>query len=187
MSRPEGPSLARGGPRRTAWPALLVAAAGLAVLLAPPLVNAWRAPTDSDRATVAQHLEGRWLLPRGEAAAPSDELAALRATLRLAGAEAVPLPDPGDGVSLDRIAAALETAGVEASWYDVPARRLATLATPFLTVVEIDGAPRLVLVRSRRQGWFYLLEPEHGRTLAPYRWLAARAAGPVLPLAEALP
>lgn len=187
MNRSASSDSTQGGPRRTAWPALLVAVAGLAVILGPPIVNAWRAPTDADRATVATSLEGRWLLPSGDAPAASDELAALRETLRLAGAEAVPLPDPGDGVSLDRIAAALENAGVEASWYDVPARRLATLATPFLAVVEIGGAPRLVLVRSRRQGWFYLVEPEHGRTLAPYRWLAAHAAGPVLPLAEALP
>jgi hypothetical protein len=187
VSRPEGSDSTLGGPRRTAWPALLVAAAGLAAILGPPLANVWRAPTGADRATVATHLEGRWRLPPGEAAGPSDELAALREVLRLAGAEDPAVPDPADGVSLDRIAATLQEAGIEASWYEAPARTLATLRTPFLAVVEIGATPRLVLVRSRRQGWFYLVEPEHGRTLAPYRWLAQRAVGPVLPLAEALP
>lgn len=176
-----------GRGRRPARAALAIATVGLVLVFGPPIFSRLASSSDADRATVVTFLDGRWLLPPGNAPATDDELAALREALRMAGGEAESLPEGRDGVSLDRISSLLREAGLEATWYDAPPRRLATLPVPFLAVAEVSGAPRLVLIVDRRQGWFYLVEPERGRTLAPYRWLSGRAMGPVLPLAESAP
>lgn len=168
--------------RPHSWPAAVVAIAGLLLIFAPPIGHAVRAASDTGRTSIATSRQGRWLLPPGEVPAPAHDLAALQEALRMTAGEAAWLAEASEGISLDRIATVLSQAGLEATWYDAPPQRLATLPVPFLAVVEIAGSPRLILIAARRQGWFYLVEPEHGRTLAPYRWLASRAMGPVLPL-----